>query len=116
MFLNNFLNGKPAFLSMSMPEAEKELAKDKSVYLIDVRSKEEYRDGHIPGSLHLPLDLISNIGRLVPEKDARLFVYCLSGGRSRLACTQLARLGYSDVTNIGGIMQWKGKIERKMGA
>ncbi len=103
---------KPAFSYVSMPQAQTELSKDKAIRLIDVRTAEEYRSGHIPGSVNVPLDRIRDIERAVPDKNARLFVYCLSGARSRAASQQMAALGYTEVSNIGGISQWTGKIER----
>ena len=113
MFLN--LNRKAPFVSLPMAKAENELANDPSIRLIDVRTAEEYRQGHIPGSVNIPLNEISDIIRLIPDRDARLFVYCLSGARSQQACARLAQLGYTDVSNIGGITQWRGKTERTMG-
>ena len=95
-----------------MPEAQTELNKDSSIRLIDVRTPEEYRAAHIPGSVNVPLDRIGDISRAVPDKDARLFVYCLSGARSRSASAALASMGYTDVNNIGGISQWTGRIGR----
>ena len=106
------LNKKEIYASISMQEAKNVLVKDQSIRLIDVRSADEYRQGHIPGSTNIPLDQISDITKVVPDKDSRLFVYCLSGARSQRACAWLARLGYSDVTNIGGIAQWTGEIVR----
>lgn len=96
--------------SLSMPEAEKEMAKDPSIRLIDVRSREEYREGHIPNSINIPLDRLADISSQIPDKQSKLFVYCLSGGRSQMACGHLQKLGYENVTNIGGITQWKGKV------
>jgi phage shock protein E len=59
-----------------MKEAQAELAKDPSILLLDVRTSDEYRSGHIPGSIHIPLDrLPEQIGQKVPDKTARLFVY-----------------------------------------
>ena len=107
---------KPKFSYILMPQAQTELSKDKSIRLVDVRTPEEYRAGHIPGSLNVPLDRLGEISRAVPEKDARLFVYCLSGARSRTACSMLASMGYTDVNNIGGISQYTGKIEHSVGA
>lgn len=107
-----FFGRKPNFSYVSMPEAQTELSKDPSIRLIDVRTVEEYRAGHIPGSVNVPLDRIYEIERAVPDKSARLFVYCLSGARSRTASSMLASMGYTDVSNIGGITQWTGKIER----
>lgn len=107
---------KSAFRSMSMADAQRALAQDQSICLLDVRTDDEYRAGHIPGCRHLPLDRIAGIGAVAPDKDAQLFVYCLSGARSRTACAQLARMGYTGVTDIGGITQWPGQLERAVGA
>lgn len=107
---------KPAFRSMSMREAQRALAQDQSIRLLDVRTDDEYHAGHIPGCRHLPLDRIAGIGAVVPDKDEQLFIYCLSGARSRMACAQLARMGYTGVTDIGGITQWPGELERTVGA
>lgn len=107
---------KNACQSLSMGSAAQELKKDGQIRLVDVRTEEEYREGHIPGSVNLPLNRITDIPRLVPDKDARVFVYCLSGGRSQVACAQLIRLGYTNVTNIGGISQWPGAVQKGVSA
>ena len=94
-----------------MDKARLELENDKSINLIDVRTPEEYRAGHIPGSRNIPLDRIRDIDKAVPDRDAKLFVYCLSGARSASACANLVRMGYTNVVNIGGIAHWSGRIE-----
>ncbi len=103
---------KPGFSYISMPEAQTELSKNSAIRLIDVRTPGEYRAGHIPGSVNVPLDRLGGIVNAAPDKSERLFVYCLSGSRSRSASAQLAAMGYTDVNDIGGISQWTGKIER----
>lgn len=97
--------------NISMDKARQELDHDKSINLIDVRTPEEYRAGHIPCSRNVPLDRIDEIEKAVPNHDAKLFVYCLSGSRSSSACAYLVRLGYTGVVNIGGIAHWNGRIE-----
>ncbi len=79
--------------------------------LLDVRSPEEYRQGHIPGSINIPLDQIKKIQNRVPQRDKPLFVHCLSGSRSAQAVQALKQMGYTGVKNIGGINRYKGKIE-----
>lgn len=111
-----FFRQKAACQSLSMAQAAQELHRGAAIRLLDVRTQEEYRGGHIPGSVNVPLDRIADALRLIPDKEARVFVYCLSGGRSHMACGQLARLGYTDVTNIGGISQWPGRIEKGVSA
>ena len=80
--------------------------------LVDVRTPQEYRDGHIPGSTNIPLQTIDKISSVVDNKNIPLFVYCYSGGRSRQAASMLQHMGYSNVHNIGGITAYSGKVER----
>ena len=98
--------------NLPMRKAQTELENDKNIRLIDVRTPEEYREGHIPGARNVPVDRIGEIQNVVPDRDAKLFVYCLSGSRSAYACASLVRMGYTNVTNIGGIARWSGKIEK----
>lgn len=106
-----FFGKQAACMNLSMDKAQMELENDKSIHLIDVRTAAEYSAGHIPGSRNVPLDRIHEIENTVPDRDAKLFVHCLSGARSASACAQLMRMGYTNVVNIGGIAQWKGRIE-----
>lgn len=78
--------------------------------LLDVRTEEEYARGRIPGSKNLALHRLSGISRLVPDKKTPLFVYCLSGARSRQATAELSRMGYLSVTDLGGVSPYRGKL------
>ena len=78
--------------------------------LLDVRTAEEYRDGHIDGSVNIPLDRISAVENIVKDKSTPLYVYCLSGGRSGQAVSYLKQMGYTNVKNIGGISSYRGKV------
>ena len=80
--------------------------------LIDVRDADEFRRGHIPGAINIPADSIDSIGRKVKDKDAPIYSYCLSGARSGRAAAALKAMGYTNVTNIGGINRYKGDIEK----
>lgn len=75
--------------------------------LLDVRTPEEYAQGHIPQSVNLPLD---RIHKITYQKSTPLFVYCYSGARSGQACAWLARKGYQAV-NIGGMAGYRGRLE-----
>ena len=79
--------------------------------LLDVRTPQEYREGHIPGSRNVPLQTIDKVAAVVDNKDKALFVYCYSGARSNQAAGMLQRMGYSNVTNIGGIAAYGGEVE-----
>ena len=79
--------------------------------LVDVREPDEYAQGHVPGSVNLPLSRIRSAEDVLEDYDAPLFVYCLSGGRSGQAVSTLTRMGYTAVTNIGGISSYHGEVE-----
>ena len=79
--------------------------------LLDVRTPQEYREGHIPGSKNVPLQTIDKVASVAENKDTVLFVYCYSGARSRQAVSHLQHMGYTKVNNIGGIAAYSGKVE-----
>ncbi len=95
-----------------MAQAMENMKNDPNIRLVDVRSAQEYQGGHIPGSLSVPLDDLSRIQQLIPEKDAAIYTYCASGARSGMAAGMLKRMGYTEVKNIGGIMSYPGKLAR----
>ena len=77
--------------------------------LLDVRTPEEYAAGHIPGSRNVPLDELHR-SELPEDPETPLFVCCLSGARSRQAALLLRQAGYGDVTDLGGIQNYHGKV------
>ena len=79
--------------------------------LLDVRTPEEYRGGHVPGSRHLPLQQLEKITSVAEKKETPLFVYCQSGARSRQAVSLLQRMGYENVNDIGGMAAYRGEVE-----
>ncbi len=83
---------------------------DGGAVLIDVRSPEEYRSGHIPGAVSVPLERIGGIRALYPDRETALLTYCHSGVRSRRACKTLSGLGFRNVFDLGGILSWKGEL------
>ena len=82
-----------------------------SAVLLDVRSPQEYREGHIPGSQNVPLQQLDKVEEVTENKDTVLYVYCHSGARSRQAVSLLKHMGYTNVHNIGGIAAYSGKVE-----
>ena len=78
--------------------------------LLDVRTRQEYSQGHLPQSRNLPLDQILQVPVLFPDQDTPLFVYCLSGARSARATAVLQRMGYQNVTDLGGIHGYRGEV------
>ncbi len=94
-------------------ETAKELMRTESDYVIlDVRTYEEYAEGHIPGAICVPNETIGDdpLAEL-PDKDQLILVYCRSGRRSKEAAGKLADAGYTNIVEFGGIIQWDGDIE-----
>ncbi|MDD6160729.1 MAG: rhodanese-like domain-containing protein [Oscillospiraceae bacterium] len=79
--------------------------------LLDVRTPEEFRSGHIPGSKNVPLQSLDKVTGFVNNQDTPVFVYCHSGARSSQAVSAMRRMGYSNVKNIGGIAAYSGRVE-----
>lgn len=80
--------------------------------LLDVRTKEEYAQGHIKGSINIPLQEIEKAQQTVENKELPLFVYCRSGSRSAQAVKALKMMGYENARNIGGIIGYEGELIR----
>ena len=80
--------------------------------LLDVRTPDEYRQGHIPGSKNVPLQSIDKVTVMINNKATPIFVHCLSGARSRQAAAILQQMDYTNVKNIGGFSAYAGKVER----
>lgn len=97
----SILTGRPSL-------AENLAQMDPAGVLVDVRTPEEYRGGHLPGAVNVPLDQIR--GAELP-KEKPLYVYCHSGARSTQACQWLRQAGYS-AENLGGLMGYRGTLER----
>ncbi len=76
--------------------------------LLDVRTKEEYSSGHIPGSINVPVEEIQNVESVITEHSTPVFVYCLRGGRATNAVKVMKTLGYDNARSIGGICKFKG--------
>lgn len=77
-----------------------------SIFL-DVRTPEEYREGHIEGSFNLPLHELKKVESLIPDETSPVYVYCLSGARSKRSTALMKHMGYTDVTDMGGLLGQK---------
>ena len=80
--------------------------------LLDVRTPEEYAEGHVPGSVNVPLQSIDKVASALADKTKTVFVYCRSGARSSQAVAFMKQMGYTEVHNIGGILDYNGKVEK----
>lgn len=88
-------------------EVKKRLDNKEKLLLVDVRTKEEYNQGHIPSSVVLPLNQFpKKAEKTFKDKDKEIIVYCRSGGRSRQAAKILKNLGFTNIKNLGGIQNW----------
>ena len=91
-----------------------ELMKEDSGYiLLDVRRTDEFEEGHIPGAINIPNESIGTeeIAEL-PDQKQTIYVYCRSGNRSKQASQKLVDLGYTNVIEFGGIIDYSGEIEK----
>jgi rhodanese-related sulfurtransferase len=95
-------------------DAAVNMMKDEENYIIlDVRRPDEYAEGHIPGAINVPNEEIGSaeISEL-PDKSQLILVYCRSGRRSKEAAEKLVKLGYTNIVEFGGILDWKGEIQK----
>ncbi len=101
-----------SYEQLSMYKALSQMAKEENYILLDVRTIEEYNDGHIPGAINVANESIgtAEIAEL-PNKDQRIYVYCRSGNRSKQAAKKLVKLGYTNIVEIGGIIDYHGDTE-----
>jgi rhodanese-related sulfurtransferase len=79
------------------------------LYLVDVRTAEEYRAGAIPSALNIPYDVIQD-NLPTQDRSARIVVYCRTGNRSGRAKATLEALGFRNVNNFGAVTNWKGQL------
>ena len=101
------------YRQISMDEAVKMMRDEKDYIILDVRRPDEFAEGHIPGAINVPNEEIgtAEISKL-PDKSQRILVYCKSGRRSKEASEKLVKLGYTNIVEFGGILDWKGEIEK----
>ena len=94
-------------------EEAKEMMDTQEVIILDVREQDEYDSGHIPGAVLLPVGTIAEdaAAEVIPEKDSTVLVYCRSGNRSKKAASALAKLGYTNIYDFGGINTWPYETE-----
>ena len=100
-------NQEMVFLNITAEEAKKLMDSEEGCIILDVRTREEYDQGHIPGAILIPdTEIEAKAADLLPDKDQLILVYCRSGRRSKLAAQSLADLGYTNIREFGGILDW----------
>jgi len=97
---------------ISMDEAIQMMAEEENYIILDVRRADEFASGHIPGAINVPNESIGEkpIPEL-PDKSQLILVYCRSGNRSKQASAKLAAMGYTNIVEFGGILDWPGAVE-----
>ena len=103
---------KNSYEQISMDDGLARMASEEGFVLLDVRTAEEFAAGHIPGAMNVANEVIGSeeIPEL-PDKDQKIYVYCRSGNRSKQAAAKLVKLGYTNITEIGGIMDYHGELK-----
>lgn len=102
--------GEITYRQVSSEEAQRMMAEETGYLIVDVRTIEEYEERHILGAMNIPNESIGEeeIAQL-PDKNQLIFVYCRSGRRSKEAAEKLCKLGYTNVVEFGGIIDWQGE-------
>lgn len=104
-------NGKKAEYKKITSDEAKKMIETQKVIVVDVRTLEEYTEGHIPNAISVPLETIENKAEAkLKNKDDLILVYCRSGRRSREAALKLIEKGYTNVIDFGGIKDWNGEV------
>lgn len=96
---------------LSMNDIVKIMNENNNYIILDVRTIEEYNEGHIPNAICIPNEIIgsSTVSEL-SDKEQLILIYCRSGNRSKQAAEKLKKLGYTNLIEFGGIIDWKGEI------
>lgn len=102
---------KNSYRKISAEEAKKIMQEKDDYVILDVRTLEEYKEGHIEGAVLLPKSDISNEAEdVLQDKEQMIFVYCRSGSRSFAVATELIDMGYTNIYDLGGIIDWPYEI------
>ena len=95
------------YQQITAEEAKKIMDSGEKHIILDAREQDEFDEGHIPGAILIPYTEIDNKAEaMLPEKNTQILVYCRSGRRSKIASESLAKLGYTNVKEFGGIIDW----------
>ena len=100
--------GSATYEQISGAEAKALMDSESEYIIIDARTQEEYDKGHIPGAILIPeYEIADRAEKELPDKDQLILVYCRSGRRSKIAAEELVKLGYTNVKEFGGIIDWE---------
>ena len=100
------------YVNITAEKAKEIMDCEEGYIILDVRTQEEYNEGHIPGAIVIPHEEIADKAEeVLTDKDQLILVYCRSGRRSKLAVEALAELGYTNIKEFGGIIDWPYETE-----
>ena len=100
------------YVNITAEEAKQIMDTEEGYIILDVRTQEEYDQGHIPGAILISHEEIAEKAEdVLTDKDQLILVYCRSGRRSKLAAEALAELGYTNIKDFGGIIDWPYEVE-----
>ena len=103
--------GSATYEQISGAEAKALMDSENGYIIIDARTQEEYDQGHIPGAIMIPeYEIADRAEKELPDKNQLILVYCRSGRRSKIAAEELVKLGYTNVKEFGGIIDWEYEI------
>ena len=103
--------GSATYEQISGAEAKALMDGESGYIIIDARTQEEYDQGHIPGAIMIPeYEIANRAEKELPDKNQLILVYCRSGRRSKIAAEELVKLGYTNVKEFGGIIDWEYEI------
>ena len=103
--------GSRTYEQIDGAEAKALMDSESGYIIIDARTQEEYDEGHIPGAILVPeYEIADRAEKELPDKDQLILVYCRSGRRSKIAAEELVKLGYTNVKEFGGIIDWEYEI------
>ena len=106
-------NREAIYMNITAEEAKRIMDSEEGYIILDVREQDEYDAGHIPGAILIPYTQIEEkANEMLPDKDGLLLVYCRSGRRSKIAAEALAELGYTNIMEFGGIIDWPYEVEK----
>ena len=100
------------YVNITAEEAKQIMDTEEGYIILDVREQDEYDAGHIPGAILISYTQIEEkANEMLADKDQLILVYCRSGRRSKLAAEALAELGYTNIKEFGGIIDWPYEVE-----
>ena len=100
------------YVNITAEEAKRIIDSEEGYIILDVREQDEYDAGHIPEAILIPYTQIGGkANEMLPDKDQLILVYCRSGRRSKIATEALAELGYTNIKEFGGIIDWPYEVE-----